>query len=245
MVDDSHASLARYLEENVLGRPAYSRAMAARLVGLTEQRVSRWLKGYSYDYAPAPGRAPVRRSQQPVIHTTGMEGPLFASFLDVVDLLFVKAFLGKGISLQRLRQALVEAERILGRPRFAYREFWTDGRNIYLEVKNQGDALLQLLSGGQWTFAEIICQIASHMDFDEATGFTERWFPLGRETPVVIDPKISFGAPTVFRRGIATANVYDMYLAEDKNPRRVCSWFDLRRGEVEAAVEFETRLAAA
>ncbi len=231
--------------EEILSRPAYSLALTSRLVGLTQSRVSRWLKGYTYQYSPAPGEAPIRRTLGPVIPASAREDSVFVSFLDVIDLLFVKAFLNEGISLQRLRQALTEAEQVLGRPRFAYKEFWTSGRSIFLQVRNHEGALLELLSGGQWTFADIIRDTGHQLDFDRKTGISERWFPLGRENPIVLDPRICFGAPTVYRRGILTANVHDFYLAEERDKKRVCSWFSLEPQEVDAAVRYQTMLAAA
>ncbi|MEW5876243.1 MAG: hypothetical protein AB1752_13825 [Candidatus Zixiibacteriota bacterium] len=229
----------------LLERPAYSLAMASRLVGLTKPRVSRWLRGYSYQSPTGPGRVTIRRNLAPVLPAKRSDLDPFVSFLDIVDLLFVKAFLDQGVSLQRLRQALNEAETILGRSRFAHKDFWTSGRNVYLQVRNHEGALLQLLSGGQWTLAGIIQETGRQLDFDRQTGITERWFPLGREVPVVLDPMICFGAPAIHRRGILTANVYDFYLAERENRDRTCQWFDLKAAEVDAAVRYQSMLAAA
>ena len=85
----------------------------------------------------------------------------FASFLDLIDLLFVKKFVEYGLSIQRLRQALAEADRIFDGHHFAQRRFWTEGSDIYLEIsprRSEAEALLQLLSGGQWAIAPVIKQ---------------------------------------------------------------------------------------
>jgi hypothetical protein len=166
-----------------------------------------------------------------------------------MDLLFIKEFVKKGLSIQRLRRALTEAATLLGDEHFAQRRFWTDGRNVYLEVqgKAQGkaDALMHLLSGGQWAIAPIIKQISESIDFHVETGIAERWYPLGRDGQVVVDPIVSFGAPTIIGRGTATANVYDLFLAERKDVGRVSSWMQLPELEVKSAVKFEEMLRAA
>ena len=41
-----------------------------------------------------------------------------------------------------------EADRLIGGHHFAQRNFFTDGRNIYMEVRDRGNALLELLTGG-------------------------------------------------------------------------------------------------
>jgi uncharacterized protein (DUF433 family) len=169
----------------------------------------------------------------------------YASFYDLIDLLFVKKFLDYGVSLQRIRKALKEAEELIGGHHFAQRSFFTDGRNIYLKVKNDADALLELLSGGQWVIAPIIRQLAHRIDFDQPTGLAQRWYPLGPKGLIVLDPRISFGKPTLRGRGIATANVYDLFLGENESIGRVCSWMNLKNKEVEAAIKFERFLAAA
>lgn len=217
-------------------RAAYTAAEVGRLVDLNAARVRRWLTGYDYRLADQ------RRHQRPVVKRKHDEST-FASFLDLVDLLFVKCFLDHGVSLQKVRRALDEARKILGTNHFARQTFFTDGKNVYLEMKGRGKALLQLLSGGQWVIAPIIIQLAKQIDFDAPTGLARRWYPLGPEGRVVLDPLVSFGRPTIVQKGIATANVYDFFLAEEQRVERVTEWMNLDFNDVNAAVTFERKLA--
>jgi len=235
-MSENHAAVEALY--NPLDEPMYPSAEAGRLVGLSAYRVRRWLKGYEYDYGST------RRHQPPVIHRAGTEGTTFASFLDLVDLLFAKHFINHGISLQKLRKALDEATEILHTDHFARRIFFMDGNNIYPEVKKQGKAILELLSGGQWVIPEIVRELAHQIDFDEITGLARRWYPLGPDGLVVLDPLVSFGRPSIIRKGVATSNVYDFFVAEDRQERPVCRWMKLSAQEVQAAVTFEERLAA-
>ena len=219
-------------------RPTYPAAEVGRLVDLNPTRVRRWLRGYDYTYGA------VRHHQAPVIHRQGTAGTTYASFLDLIDLLFVRQFLEHGVSLQRVRRALDEATQLLGTTHFARRSFFTDGRNIFLEMKGRGEAILQLLSGGQWVIAPIIVQLAKQIDFDSPTGLARRWYPLGPNGLVVLDPLVSFGRPTIVGRGVATSNVYDFYVAERRQMAVVRDWLGLRDEEVKAAVAFEQRMAA-
>jgi len=224
----------------------YSQAMASRLVGLEPSRVRRWLRGYEYNYAPKTSAPKGRRRPSPLVRRRGALGSQYASFVDLIDLLFVKKFVEHGISVQRLRKALEEAVDLTGDHHFAQRRFWTDGRKIFLQIKDKpAEALLELLSGGQWVIAPIIKHVAHQIEFDAITGVSTRWFPLGKDKTVVVDPSVAFGAPTIAGRGVQTANVFDLYEGEGRNIGRVSAWLDLPSEAVHNAVEFEQILAAA
>lgn len=66
---------------------------------------------------------------------------------------------------------------------------------------------------------------------------------MGHKEPVIW--RVKNDIPTIIGRGVATANVYDFFLAEKKRTKRVCKWLDLNRQDVEAAVAFEQKLSAA
>lgn len=227
----------------VLEAPRYNPATAARLVQLNRQRVSRWLKGYEFTYSTKKGKQ--KSKKPPVIRRNPTDWKHYASFLDLIDLLFVKQFLEAGIPLQKLRKALVEAANIIGGRHFAQRYFFTDGRSIYLDLKDQKEEareLLELLSGGQWVIAPVITQVSRQIRFDENTGYAERWYPLGHDRRVIIDPNISFGRPTLEYRGVATSAIYDLYIAEGEDYSTVSDLMGLEHAEVEEAVFFEDRL---
>jgi len=216
-----------------LEAPIYYPAEVARFVKIHPSRVHRWLKGYEYTYES------YRKKQKPIIKVIPKN---YASFLDLVDLLFVKRFLDYGISLQKLRKALEEAKEILGTDHFARESFFTDGKYICLQVRDKGDAILELLSGGQWVISNIIKQLAHQIDFDQITALACRWFPLEKNRLVVLDPNRSFGRPIIERTGVPTETIYNLYLAEKKKIKPVCNWMSLSYDEVEAAIKFEEYL---
>ena len=224
--------------DDLRDRPSYPAAEAGRLVGLNPARVRRGLRGYDYRHAGAV------RHQAPVVRRQGARRTSYASFLDLVDLLFVKRFLDHGVSLQRVRAALREAFEITGTTRALRETFFTDGSDIYVKVRHAGDAILELLSGGQWTIAPVIQQLSAQIEFDSPGGLARRWYPLGRGGHVVLDPLVCFGRPVVAGRGVATANVYDLFRAEHERVEAVRAWWDLTDSEVEAGVKFERQLAA-
>lgn len=217
--------------------PRYSPTEAGRIAGLSAGRVKRWLRGYEFQL----GNATVH--QGPVVARQSESN--YASFLDLIDLLFVKRFIDRGFSLQKIRKALSEAQEIVGGHHFAQRSFMTDGRKIYLWVKQENKpSLMELFTGGQWVIEDFIIEMAEQIDFDEGTGFAERWFPVGKSGRVVLDPRIAFGAPTIVGTGVRTANICDFYIAENNDKYQTSDWLNIREPDVLAAVEFEKALAA-
>jgi hypothetical protein len=81
--------------QSALGRGAYSLGEAARLLRAPARSVTRWLNGYSYRRGNqqrhvAPLWLPAYRVE---------ETPNELSFADLIELRFVHAFVGQGLSL--------------------------------------------------------------------------------------------------------------------------------------------------
>lgn len=229
----------------LLVTPIYEPTEAARLVGLSAGRVRRWLSGYQYRYTS--GRTVLERRQKPVLRRAA-DSP-HASFLDLIELWRARAFVEAGLSTQMVRRAFEEAGKITGlfHP-FARKRFFLAGSKILLDIgPRQGKTpnLVELLSGGQQIGAPLGLFYLKYVEFDPISEAVTRWWPMGKDRPIIVDPGYSFGAPTVFEKGVKTAVVYQLYQGEQRNASRVAQWMQLEPAEVEAAVEFEQELRAA
>ena len=91
------------------------------------------------------------------------------------------------------------------------------------------NSMVALLSHGQRAMSPIIEQIFDKLDFEHTTklGFARRWYPLGKNGLIVIDPQVSFGRPTVIGRSVATNNIYDFYLGEKQNSNSASQWLNI------------------
>ena len=187
--------------DELLKRPSYSAPEVGQLVGVAP-RARRWRCGNPY--AGTDGT----RAQPPLVARDNDPGTLYVSFLELGDLLFVKRFLDVGVSLRKMRRALNEATETLGATHFAGQRFFTGGKKVYLEIRERGDALLQLIASGQWTIAPVVQTLAERIDFDDASGVARRWYPRGRDGRVVLDPTMSFGRPTLVSHSVATSKRY-------------------------------------
>jgi uncharacterized protein (DUF433 family) len=224
----------------ILNAPSYSMAEISRLVGVNPWTVRRYLRGYEYDYINS------RTIQPPVVKSDTDDRTIYASFLDLIDLIFVREFMRRGFGLPTLRKALDEARERLGTPHFARSVFFTSGsKEIILKLPQNG-SMIALLTGGQSAMPQIIEMLSDKLEFEDVTGygFVKRWYPRGVQGLIVIDPEISFGRPTLKGRAVPTHNIYDLYLGEKKKIAPVSNWFRIPAPEIDAAIKFEQHLWA-
>ena len=224
----------------ILDAPSYSIAEAARLTGLSKWRVSSYLRGYKTQYRTG---TQIKTVDKPQIVEQSYSESTYASFLDIADLLIVKGLRRRNFSLQFLRSALEEAKVELGTPHFARSTFYTHTDEIILDLPQKG-YMIKLLSGKQSVMPPIIEKLSQKLDFEDVTefGFAQRFYPLGKGEPIVVDPQIAFGRPTITGLGIPTNNIYDLFLGEGKKIEPVSQWFEISASKVQTAVQFEHSL---
>ena len=222
-----------------LGVGLYTAAEASRLLGLPPAKIRRWLGGYDYVHRGGKRRAdPLWSLQLPKL-----DGQLGLGFLDLMQLQLVSLFIGEGVSLQAMRLTLVRAAEVLGQDHpFTTANFKTDGRRIFLEIADEtGERKAYDLARKQYVFHRLVAPSFRDVDFE--ADVRARWWPMGHRRLVVLDPKMSFGAPIAARSGIPTATLADVAQGEG-SPRAVTRWFPVTEREVRDAIEFERRLTA-
>ena len=215
----------------------YTVSDAARLLSLKPPTIRRWGFGYErrrkrYD--------PAIKNELPVI-----AGTRALSFLELVELLYIKGLLQSGHSWKRVREAAKVAAREMqvDHP-FATRRFFADPGAIYTLVspKNREPILIELAGHGQIAMREVLRTYLHQLDFslDDVNEIAVRWYPVGREAPIVVDPILAFGAPTIRGTGIRTDLLAEHVGSDDEEAiDDVAWWFELEPWKVKAAVEFE------
>lgn len=225
---------------HLIGRGVYTLREAERLTGVPRRRIRRWTQGYEY---VVDGKT---RRPGPVIQSDARAslGSSTVDFADLIEVRFLNAFREHGVSWRAIRVAAVRAREMLDRSHpFSSRQFKTDGRTILAEfVDETGDPLLVDLVRDQVEFSRIVSPpLYAGLEYDgDELG---RWWPLGPEGRVAIDPDRAFGAPVVAARGVPTRVLANAVAAEGA-AEIVAAWYRVNVADVLAAVEFETRHAA-
>jgi len=232
---------------SLLGKGLYSPSEAARWVGITPSRARRWIRGYSYEYLTTVGKKrghsnPVIRSDVPSFHDQ-----MALSFLELIELLVVRAFLDRGVSMRTIRLGAKWAAKFLGVSHpFASHVFKTDGRSIFMDIDGDFASKKQLLevSRMQYAFPEVLDEYLEKVEFDLSTSFAVRWWPLGKDKPIVLDPDVVFGLPTIAGTRIPVQAVCDARRAGETK-KDICFWYDLDLKQVKYAIAFGMKKGAA
>lgn len=215
-----------------LGTGVYSYVEAARILQVSDAEVRRWAQGY----------CAVRQGQEirkePVLRAdTGQPGVI--TFPDLVELRFVKWFREQGVRLPKIVAAAERLSEELQTPYpFACKR---------LELQTDGSQILDLFGdqrrdpATQQMVFEFVSQFFRDIDFDPETCLPDRWYPMGRQSKVVIDRHHAFGAPSIVGRNVRTDILYATYKAENGDADLVAEWYDVPKEAVLAAVDFEER----
>jgi uncharacterized protein (DUF433 family) len=187
------------------------------------------VKGYSYETLSGP-----RFSAGLTGHERG-EPQL--SFRDLVEVAVVAAARKAQVSMKDLRAALETADVFYGLDRpMLYEKFKVAGRQIFLEEVGEGESrYVNLSKRGQlaWRYVSDVLQT---LDYDRE--LASRYYPAGKDRPIIIDPLVDFGQPHIVRKGIRTEIIAARFAA-DESLDFIADDLDVTRVEAEEALRFE------
>lgn len=182
--------------------PNYPAAEAARCLGMVPQTLRTWFLG--------------QKGMDPLFSPAGTS-PLTLSFWNLVESSVVSSIRTvHGVSFQKVRRALrfVEERMRLQRPLIT-QNFVTDGVSLFVEHYG---GLISATEDGQVVIRELIEASLTRIERDE-DGLANRlyaWTHDPKEPRVVsIDPRVSFGRPTLIGTGITVEALVDRFKAGD------------------------------
>jgi uncharacterized protein (DUF433 family) len=179
---------------------SYTVSQAGRLAHTSPQNIRNWLVGRD-----SPGF-----EIAPVLAKTKEPGtPLAVSFLELAELIVVAKYRngdGQKIPLNRLRSAHDFARQRLGiEYPFASGIFKLHGGHIIHEYEAAFPArgVIAIDVGGNYMLPIEMEQALELFDFDSTeSALAQRWYPAGKNVPVVIDPEYGAGWPVVAGRNV-------------------------------------------
>jgi uncharacterized protein (DUF433 family) len=233
--------------ETLLNVGLYTIPEAARFIGVATPKLRRWVEGYRLR---SDG---VRRFSGPIISRDFPElvKQHILTFDDLIELKLISIFRSEGLSLQYIRSvAKFAAEKLKTNHPFAVRRFHTDGKRLFLEMEKEHGSdgelsrqrILAELPQSQLVMDEVAIPFFKKLDYEDQRVF--RYWPLGREKGVVLDPKRSFGKPIDSQSGVPTFALYEMSLSGE-SIEAIARWYGASCSAVTAAIEYEKSLVRA
>jgi uncharacterized protein (DUF433 family) len=161
----------------------------------------------------------------------------------MIELYTFSAFRRIGVSLQLLRKARMELSDRYGTPYpFAFHKIMTDGKNLLIKLDES--AMLRLGTKGQTEFRQIVDPFCKHLEFSSDTQLASRYWPMGKQSGIVVDPRHGFGLPTIAGTNIRTQSISYLLLAGER-PEAISEMYDMSQGQIEDAIAFERGRRAA
>jgi hypothetical protein len=219
--------------------PRYSIPEAASFVARPTSTVRRWTIGNVRKH-----RGEARRDE-PLIAVDGdFHDRIPLSFLNLLELRFLASYRSR-VPLQSIRRALdfVASELDIDRPLLSL-EFKVHGKSLFLRFATEGDDryLLNASQRGQLAWPSALDDFIESVDYDEREHSAYRWWPLGRDEPVIVDTLLNGGIPSTALSGVRT-NAIAVHRGEGLDVPEIADDVGATEDEVRAALRFE-RIAA-
>jgi uncharacterized protein (DUF433 family) len=206
--------------------PSYSISQAAKIAGTHPINVRRWLYG--------------------VVYTEGSMKPVFGqrdetavlSFVELSEIIIVARFRKRNVKLNDLIEAHGYARDYLGiEYPFAHIKLKTDGANVLAvyEKDHPKASLLAMNRRGQFTLPQEVINALELFDYEDE--FVARWYPAGKNVPIVIDPRYSGGRPSIPERRLPISLLYGRWKSGE-DMHYIASDYALKPDVVEEALRF-------
>jgi len=212
-----------------IGQGTYSIVDAAKIVRAPYNTVRGWLN---------PKQGVIRRKFE--------SSKQLISFIELMELHFIKMFMDAGVSPKVIHAAARQAAKQFDTDYpFAVKRFDTDGRTIFatLARAEDGKEMIEDLRRGQLVFKTIMRPFFKKLDYNRSD--IARYWPMTRRGRVVLDPTRQFGQPIDDASGIPTKALFEATKAgKGQSVKQVANWFGVPESAVRSAVKFEKSLLA-
>ncbi len=114
--------------------------------------------------------------------------------------------------------------------------FMTDGSDFF--VRRDG-ALIEVGIGrfpGERAWDEVLAPFLETVEYERQ--YVRRWWPIGRNRRVVVDPDFGFGLPVIAGSGVRTEIVYEQAQAGVPH-ERIALDFGIGQDDIDHAIQFE------
>lgn len=208
--------------------PAYQVNEAARYARITSQTIRNW-------------QAKGSQTKAAVAHR---EKGKALSYFQLVEVAFVAVMRQMGLRLTVIKDARdFIAQHMNSEFPFVENRFKVQGARILMNLTEfdptaSSNNLVVVSHGGQMEWGELLGK--KFEEFDYKKGLAVRWHIAGRDSPILIDPQIAFGAPQI--KGIPTWAIKGRQQAGESLPD-IADDFALKVPEVEKALQFEDEIA--
>jgi uncharacterized protein (DUF433 family) len=199
----------------------YTFSEAGHLAHVSPSTVRNWLFGYAGGHSGQVAPLFARRDE------TGA----MVSFLQLIEIVVAGNFRkAEHVGFQTVRQGLMKTRR-------------PNDDHIVERLRSErpGRSLQALDQPLQWTLQGLVLETLEQLDFESE--LAARWYPVGKSIPIVVDPKITSGLPTIVGRGVTVEVIHQRFKAGQRL-EYIAQDFVLEPVLVEEALRYAEKVTA-
>lgn len=135
------------------------------------------------------------------------------TFVDLIEVATIGKLRRRGFSLKRIRQINAYCRVYLQEPRpLVTQKFKVAGKDIFLDT--DFDVLVNVgYEAGLMAWRDVLEPFLEDVEYENE--LARRWWPLGKDHTVVVDPDYGFGLPVVEGIGVRTEIIAERHVAGD------------------------------
>jgi uncharacterized protein (DUF433 family) len=220
-----------------LGQGIYTITDAALILNFPASKLRTWINTYwrtIYKEIPA-----IKNDD---FYIWGESRSTAFNFYTLIEIFTVMSLRNLGVTFKTINSARNELSRILNtKYPFAFENLMSDGKKIIITLDEF--KLLELGTNGQTALRKIIEPFCKKLDFDKQNELAYRYWPLGKSSSIVVDPKHGFGRPTISGTNISIDAINNLLIAGEKK-EDIAYLYDLSMEQIEQVNRFSNRVAA-
>lgn len=211
-----------------LGEGIYLIKDIAQILKLDYDHVRRWIVGYWDGHL-----------KENFNYTFGEKGSKAINFYSLIEFYTFYKLREKGIGATTIRQLHEALSNRLETPYpFAVaHDYYVEDRKYKKFVFVQHLDGLWKFDGKDKLYLNFIQEFLEKVEFDD-NNIAVRFFPLGKQHNIVVDPKHQFGQPTILGTNIKTQTLHNLYKGGETY-ENISILYDLSIEEVKDAIRFQ------
>ncbi len=211
-------------------QPMYTFKEVARLSGLHVNTVRNWFLGYTVE----------ERQVSPLLNA--LPDATLCSFINLVEVMVAARFRkAEHTKYEVVKRTYENAQELysLDYPFASDLRLKAIGGHIVHMIKEQGSQQA-VDTPEQFTLPGLVVETMEQLEFE--LELASKWYPVGKNIPIVVDPYISSGVPIIEGRGITVENIEKRFYLGKQDWQFIASDLELSVDVVQEVIRFAPKV---
>lgn len=211
-------------------QPMYSFKEVARLSCISVSTVRNWLLGYTVE----------ERQVAPLIKAS--LDATCCSFLNLVEVMVAARFRkAEGTKYEVVKRTYENARELysLEHPFASDLRLRSIGGHIIHMIREKG-SFQAIDTPEQFTLPSLVTEMMEQLEFE--LELASKWYPVGKNIPIVVDPYISSGVPVIESRGITVENIEKRFYVGKQNWDFIANDLELPVNVIQEVIRFAPKV---